>query len=237
MPALKRKRTNDVRPKRFTSKSLSFSRGPSWSLESGVNMPGLGAMPVSFKTTLRYRDQLITLNPGAAGIAASHVWSANGLYDPDITGTGHQPAGFDQLMLFYNHYTVTHAKITVTFANQDTTNGQTVAIFIADTDTTYSDIRQPIENGNCTFSELNLKNNSPDQKTLTANVDIRKFMARKSVMDDPTLYGTSSGNPTDQVYFILTAAPQAVTDSSNIGCQTTIEYNVVFTERKRVAIS
>ncbi len=47
-----------------------------------------------------------TLNPGVAGVAAIQVMTANGLYDPDITGVGHQPRGFDQIMALYNHYTV-----------------------------------------------------------------------------------------------------------------------------------
>ena len=66
-------------------------------------------VPLKMAATLLYSDQ-ITLNP-AAGTVSKHVFSANGLFDPNITGVGHQPRGFDQYMALYNHYTVIGARI------------------------------------------------------------------------------------------------------------------------------
>ena len=68
------------------------------------------------KTKLRYVEYF-TLNPAAAGLPATHVFSANGLYDPNITGVGHQPRGFDQLMALYDHYYVSRSKIIADFAS------------------------------------------------------------------------------------------------------------------------
>lgn len=60
----------------------------------------------------------IQLNATAASIDV-HVFSANGLYDPDVTSTGNQPRLFDQYMALYNHYTVVAAAISVeTLASQ-----------------------------------------------------------------------------------------------------------------------
>ncbi len=56
----------------------------------------------------------VELDPGAGAMAA-HIFSANGLFDPDITGVGHQPYSFDQWMAVYDHYHVVGAKISVTF--------------------------------------------------------------------------------------------------------------------------
>lgn len=47
-----------------------------------------------------------------AGTSLNRFFSGNGLYDPDITGTGHQPYGFDQFCTapggsgLYSRYTV-----------------------------------------------------------------------------------------------------------------------------------
>ena len=42
---------------------------------------------------LRYVDSL-TIGPGGgAGLSAHHFFRANGVFDPDFTGTGHQPPG------------------------------------------------------------------------------------------------------------------------------------------------
>ena len=50
----------------------------------------------------------------------------NSLFDPNRTGTGHQPYGFDQLSTFYNRYYVTGSKMTVTFSCQTKDNDTTV---------------------------------------------------------------------------------------------------------------
>ncbi len=60
---------------------------------------------------LRYVDT-ISINAGSAAIA-SHVFRANGLFDCDVTGTGHQPHGFDQHTLLYSNYRVISSTIKV----------------------------------------------------------------------------------------------------------------------------
>ena len=72
----------------------------------------LSPMPCSFATKLTYSSN-VSINPGAAGTPAAYVYRANGLYDPDLTGGGHQPRGYDQFTPMYNHWTVVGAKVTV----------------------------------------------------------------------------------------------------------------------------
>lgn len=40
------------------------------------------------------------------GLSALHSFNLNSLYDPDRTGTGHQPLGYDEWKEFYNQYRV-----------------------------------------------------------------------------------------------------------------------------------
>lgn len=61
---------------------------------------------------LRYVDT-ITLNPASAAMA-SHVFRANSIFDPDLTGTGHQPLLHDTYALLYTRYRVMSSKIKVT---------------------------------------------------------------------------------------------------------------------------
>ncbi|WP_445772155.1 hypothetical protein, partial [Rheinheimera sp.] len=68
--------------------------------------------PAVEKYQLRY-CQTIGIDPNV-GQAASYLFRANSIYDPDFTGTGHQPYGHDQLEEIYNHYCVDSATITVT---------------------------------------------------------------------------------------------------------------------------
>lgn len=76
-------------------------------------------------TTLRYA-QMISLDPKpeALGATGSNVWQfcGNGLYDPDITGVGHQPMYFDNYAALYNKYRVIKSYISVTVVNNNPVN-------------------------------------------------------------------------------------------------------------------
>ncbi len=61
--------------------------------------------PQTLIRKLRYCDRL-EIDPGASSALGEHFFSCVGLFDPDITGTGHQPMGFDQYMALYDHYQV-----------------------------------------------------------------------------------------------------------------------------------
>jgi len=49
--------------------------------------------PPRKRLTLKYSD---TLEMASVGVTATQQYRVNSLYDPDSTGTGHQPRGFDQ---------------------------------------------------------------------------------------------------------------------------------------------
>lgn len=60
--------------------------------------------PRQMKVVMKYASTY-TLTP-AASLAASQVFKINSIYDPDQTGSGHQPQGHDQWALIYNNYRV-----------------------------------------------------------------------------------------------------------------------------------
>jgi len=76
--------------------------------------------PDTFRTKVKYADEY-TLSSGAATIA-NQVMHMNGLFDPDLTGVGHQPMWFDQICgaqgsAPYGRYRVVGSTIKVTFGN------------------------------------------------------------------------------------------------------------------------
>lgn len=54
------------------------------------------------RTVLNYSTQI---TPAAIPVY-EYLFNLNSLFDPDRTGTGHQPLGFDQLKTLYNRYRV-----------------------------------------------------------------------------------------------------------------------------------
>lgn len=74
-----------------------------------VRQPGV--MPDRLYTKLRYREQLTFTQ--TTGSLSDQVYRPMSLFDPDLTGTGGQPYGFDQWTQFYGYYTVLASGITV----------------------------------------------------------------------------------------------------------------------------
>jgi len=69
--------------------------------------------PRWMRCSMKYCDQfLVTL---AAGVLTDQIYRANSMFDPDRTGVGHQPRGFDQLVPMYNRYRVNKLSWNVRF--------------------------------------------------------------------------------------------------------------------------
>jgi len=66
--------------------------------------PSRQLIPPAFRATLSYTESVAIT--GSTGSVGTYSWRINDLYDPNLSGTGHQPLGFDQYMLLYNKFRV-----------------------------------------------------------------------------------------------------------------------------------
>lgn len=71
------------------------------------------AFPQSMKTKVRYTER-IEFTPTSTSVQ-QFQFLGNGIYDPNVTGTGHQPRGFDEFMDIYQKFTVLGSTCTVQF--------------------------------------------------------------------------------------------------------------------------
>lgn len=192
--------------------------------------------PQSIRTTCFYHEQGVTINPGV-GTAAAYIFAANGLYDPNITGTGHQPLGFDQYMALYGEYLVVGSTIKVTFANSSTTVPAYIGVFLEDLTTTDTSFSRYVENGNGVYSVADVANSGMGIKTLTHKADIRKF-SHQDIFAEDNFSGTASANPNDTHYFHVVVAPfDAATDMSACYISVEIRYDVIFRDPILTAFS
>lgn len=68
-------------------------------------VPASRIVPDRLITTLHYHE-IVSMSDGAGG---DQQWNLNSLFDPNRSGTGHQPLGFDQLATLYQRYRVLKA--------------------------------------------------------------------------------------------------------------------------------
>jgi len=83
------------------------------SMGTMMRYSGRNVVANRFRTKLVYADFFTSATAGGGAI----LWrqfALNGLFDPDITGSGHQPRGFDQFCpTLYANYAVRGAKVVI----------------------------------------------------------------------------------------------------------------------------
>lgn len=190
---------------------------------------GLG-FPKKTLTTHRYASTANVTSTSSA--IQTYRFSANGMFDPDITSTGHQPLYFDQLSAIYDHYVVLGSKITLKVYN-DSSEESICALFKNDdTSTTNTSVMGIIEQGEASWCAI-----PPDSKeqvfTLTQSFSAKKTYGG-SVVNNDKMTGTAIANPTEQTYFdFVVQCPKAVT-SSTVRFVCVIEYFAEWTELKDI---
>lgn len=186
---------------------------------------------------LTYSDSTLSLNP-AVGQCAGRIFSANGMYDPDITGAGHQPRGFDELMALYDHFTVIGAKITVDFVNTDTSNAMVCGIVTQDNNTLTTDINDIMERKGFKYKQIGNKNGATNNTCrITQVVNPARFLGRSKALSDSELKGSKVANPGEQVFFVPYVFSPAGQDGGNVYLTTKIEYTAILHEPHQPAES
>ncbi len=191
------------------------------------------AFPTKVAVSLPYSEIDLALSADA-GLSGGSFFRANGVFDPNATGTGHQPRGFDQYMLFYDHFVVIGSKITVTFINNE---DYPIRCGIMLRDSASSSVLDPDTIGEYKHKvERTAGATSSGQSnvtTLTLNCSPRKFLGRSKVLSDSTLKGSAAGDPTEQVYFLVyNFALDGSSSISSTDYRVHIDYATVFIEPK-----
>lgn len=74
-------------------------------------------VPARVRVILPYHENL-NLAPGT--FFQDYLYNLNSIFDPNRTGTGHQPGGHDQWAVFYSDYRVFRVDYKITFGNTGT---------------------------------------------------------------------------------------------------------------------
>lgn len=192
----------------------------------------------NFKTiNLKYADlQQFTAPTG--GSYSYHRWRASGPYDPDKTGVGHQPLGYQQNADLYDRYVVNGAKCTVYCTWDDTNSGGPLylGVGLANNNTNWTTAHNAIENG-------------ADIKALLGYTSPAQEVKCTAFYSAPKVYGTTGDmlrlnanatsvvgglpNNIDDFNFVMFHPSTSVPVSAGVYVRIEIEYNITFFEPKR----
>lgn len=191
-------------------------------------------MPLRFPTKLRYVENF-QIDAPASGFAGSYVFNAGGLYDPNETGVGHQPRGWDQLIAMYDHAVVIGSLCTMTVThNSSGAINEICGLALLDGTTTKSDPNDYLEVG--TVRSAHISADRPT-KVFKLGYSPKKFLGRSKPMADSSLKNSSTANPSESAYFHCFTAGLGSTNPSAVDCTVVIDYLCVFIEPKDVAQS
>lgn len=207
-------RKNAYALKRYTPRSI---------VNTGSGFPDKMVM------THKYCDKVNVQS--TAGTIGNYLFSCNGMYDPNITGTGHQPYYFDQMAAIYDQYTVIMSRCKISFwANETNASGIGVCLSLND-DTTVTNT-----------AVVTLQEQTGSKMKIAGNVSdsirslVKYWGARKSfgsgIMANNDLQGTAAANPTEQMYYVVSCQSLDGISTQDIWVTVEITYTAVWTEKK-----
>lgn len=185
--------------------------------------------PTSFSTVMKYADSYsLTL------ASPMQTFNLNGLFDPDNSGLGHQPLGFDQLCpTLYTRYRVWKVNYVI-IASPPTVGGAGTAGMIA-VRANNSAMPIPPNIGNWAEkprTQVKTVSVSGDPQIITGSVNLAELNGKsfaQYITDDITA-GTSAANPSEIQHLGICAFDQDGTgiNLSSMKIQVVLEYHVTF---------
>lgn len=167
--------------------------------------------------------------------AFDHVLRLNDVFDPDATGFGDQPVGFDQWSTFYSRNKVLKCKVTYEAAS--TGANVAMAMYPKTTNVGPDNIREVISNPRSHWKVLSF---TGPASRIEKSFDIRElFGLTPEQFGDDDYTGTSSSSPAQQYFLWIHGSVVGGTTGGAINLQgyVKLEYTIQFFDRNDLDLS
>ncbi len=162
-----------------------------------IQKPRFGFINPRCLSTFKYTTIVTFTVATTAG--GQHVFKANGMFDPDTTGSGHQPYGFDQMLNIYQRYCVLRTKYKVSFSpSNDRLNvGTIVASTVTTSVTDLATYSLATESPHSQAKALAYNGGMP--AVFTGNIATNAILGttQNQMMSDDLFQGTTTTDPTN----------------------------------------
>jgi hypothetical protein len=161
----------------------------------------------------------------AAGAVNDQIYRANSVFDPDRTGGGHQPLGFDQAAALYNRYRVHAFKARIKFSASSVSYD--ACAFIVNGAKTYTSLPAALETNR--QSHVMVQGVGATAEKDVMNGPLWKYCGRslQSYHIDDTTGADVTTNPAETIdYHVVTHNPNG--GAATLFYVVELEYDVVF---------
>jgi len=189
---------------------------------------GRQVFPDRLHNKLRYSETAeLTVVSGFATL----VYRANGMFDPNLTGVGHQPMGYDQLNALYDHWTVMNSsiKVNVVDATANRAAVLTLGLYDSSTQPTTNQARESAKSMSSVWTSGG--NFRPMIKYFNA-----KQMFGNNIETNELFRGTTGTDPNEQGYFHLNYYDSSLSSYTQF-VTIDIEYTALWSELKNIVSS
>jgi hypothetical protein len=177
---------------------------------------------------------------GTSGVLTTQYVACFNITDPDATGVGHQPLGYDQWAEFYNLYLALKSKLTVEFSlTASITSPVVVGINVTRTpSTTFTTFEEFIENGDGVHALLSPSIDGPVVRTLHLDASLKRLFNLRNPRDEQSKYGAAFGSaPSNGMYFCIWTMALDQATTAGVSMLYSIDYDVSVSEPKNLTQS
>lgn len=214
-----------------TKKSRASGRSSFNRSTGGV---GSGPLGRTKSAELQYVGKFVIAEANLNG--GGYVISANDCYDPDVTGIGSQPRGFDQMMEFFDHGVVTKTKVEL-WVDNASANAQITSLSLMDNVTIGSPTtKEQLEYNPQIVDVIGEQGFRPHY--MKWEIDPNKYLGRKDPLSDPELKFSAVGGPTEKANFHFQTTPVgSISGGGPMNVVYRVTYKVTFMEGKQPSSS
>lgn len=191
----------------------------------------LQPIPQRYIAKMKYSEFVVS---NALGI---YQLNLNSIFDPNRTGTGHQPYGFDTLATLYNRYRVISCGYRIHIAAGSTAGQSTQVVALpANEELTTTSLSEWRENPRAKYI---CQNAGAPTVFLSGKTYIPSLVGRtkQQYMSDDRYQAAVTANPQELAILNLGTAAGADSLVSGVGIQVLMEYTVEFFDIKHLAQS
>jgi len=190
-----------------------------------------------YQTNMLYDENALTVT-GTTGAIGNYFFRMNDAFDPNSTGTGHQPMGFDQMMLMFEQFFVLRAHVRLRAWNSASVTA--VLGLQLRPDTTNIPPEQCEEIGLIRSVRLAAKGTFGDYKEINLVCDCPKYfgLTKQSYIANTFSFGgTAAATPAEIVYCDVICYDLSGASTVTVVFEITISYDIFFQEPRQLGES